>query len=157
MAIIYTIGHSNTSLQELVDLLSAHSVKLVIDVRSEPYSKYAPHFNGRSIEAALSRAGFEYLYLGDKLGGKPKSQGFYTPAGVPDYEKMAEAAPFRAAIEEVELLARARPTALMCSEADPFACHRERLLGWVLRARGHDLRHILHDGSIARENQGSLL
>ena len=157
MAILYTIGHSNVSASELIDLLSAHAIKLVIDVRSDPYSKYAPQFNKREIEAELRQHGFEYIYMGDKIGGKPKSPGFYTPGGAPDYEIMAQSSVFNAGIEEVERLAGETKLVLMCSEADPKACHRDRLLAWVLRNRGHEVLHILHDGSIAVEDQGTLL
>ena len=157
MAVIYTIGHSNVSLEELIDLLSAHGIELVIDVRSDPYSKYAPQFNRREIERDLFYHGLEYIYWGNVLGGKPKSPGFHTQDGAPDYEKMAESPAFKAAIEEVEELASVRNTVLMCSEADPMACHRERLLGWVLRSRGNGVRHVLQDGSIAKEEQGTLL
>lgn len=157
MAVFYTIGHSNVSVREMIDLLSAHGIKLVIDVRSDPYSKYSPQFNKREIEGELRGNGFDYLFLGDKLGGKAKSPGFLTPGGAPDYERMADTDAFRAGIAEVERLAGERAVVLMCSEADPKACHRDRLLGWALRGRGHEVRHILHDGSIAREEQGSLL
>jgi len=157
LAIIYTIGHSNTAVAELISLLKAHGIVLVVDVRSDPYSKYASQFNKREIEAELRRSGFEYLYLGDKLGGKPKSPGFYTPSGAPDYEKMAQSDVFRATLDDVVRMAAEKPLALMCSEADPKACHRDRLLAWVLRGQGHDVRHILHDGSILIEEQGTLL
>jgi uncharacterized protein (DUF488 family) len=95
--------------------------------------------------------------MGEKLGGKPKSPGFYTSGGAPDYEKVADSEVFKSALVEVERMASERPVVLMCSEADPKACHRDRLLAWALRSRGHDVRHILHDGSIAAEEQGTLL
>lgn len=157
MATIYTIGHSNATVDGLVHLLIAHRISLVIDVRSEPYSKYASQFNKHEIESELRRLGIDYLYRGDSLGGKPRSPGFLTPGGAPDYEKMAESPLFLSALEEVERLAEQRPLALMCSEADPRICHRDRLLAWVLRNRGHEVRHILHDGAIAEEEQGTLL
>lgn len=156
MAIIYTIGHSNTPIQKLIDLLTAYSIEVVIDVRSEPYSKYATQFNKREIEPELRKHGFDYIFLGNKLGGKPKSPGFLNAHGIPDYEKVAESPLFKAGIEEVERLAE-KKIALMCSEADPKACHRDRLLAWVLRGRGHMVNHILHDGTIATEDQGALL
>ncbi|MEN6371735.1 MAG: DUF488 domain-containing protein [Armatimonadota bacterium] len=157
MAVIYTIGHSNVPVQKLIDLLMGHGIEVVVDVRSEPYSKYASQFNKREIEPELRENGFDYIYLGNKLGGKPKSPGFLTPGGVPDYEKMAESPLFKAGIEEVEQLAGEKKTSLMCSEADPKSCHRDRLLAWVLRGRGHTVSHILHDGSIATDEQGVLL
>lgn len=157
MAVFYTIGHSNITVDEFVGRLSAHGVALVVDVRSDPYSKYASQFNKREIEVELKNRGFDYLYLGEQLGGKPRSPGFLTPAGVPDYEKMAETDRFKSGIAQIEEVAKELPLALMCSEGDPMVCHRERLLGWVLRNRGHEMRHIGSDGSITREEQRLLL
>jgi len=157
MAIIYTIGHSNVTVQKLIELLKAYGIEVVMDVRSEPYSKYASHFNKREIEPELRKHGFEYCFYGEKLGGKPKSPGFLTIHGAPDYEKMAESPVFKAGIEEVERMAEQKRVVLMCSEADPKACHRDRLLAWVLKNRGHNVEHILHDGTIAFEDQGVLL
>lgn len=157
MATIYTIGHSNVPVEQFLDLLRVHFIKLVVDVRSEPYSKYASQFNKREIERDLTSAGFEYVYLGDKIGGKPKSPGFYTPNGVPDYEKLAQSELFLAGLASLEDLAVSTSLALMCAEADPMSCHREKLIAWNLRKRGHDVKHILHDGSILNQCQGTLL
>lgn len=157
MATIYTIGHSNVPASKLIDLLSAYEIKLVIDVRSEPHSRYASQFNKHEIESELRLHGFDYIYMGDKIGGKPKSPGLLTPSGAPDYDKLAESGAFKAGIEEAERLAWETRVAMMCSEADPKVCHRDRLLARVLRSRRHEVRHILHDGSIAAEEQGTLL
>jgi uncharacterized protein (DUF488 family) len=157
MAVFYTIGHSNISVEEFVGRIASHGIKLVIDVRSDPYSKFASQFNHREIQAELKSRGFEYLYMGDCLGGKPKSPGFLTSSGVPNYEQMAQTEKFKSGIEQVEGLAGEKTLVLMCSEADAMACHRERLLAWVLRGRGHDVRHIDKDGSVASGQQGLLL
>lgn len=157
MSTIYTIGHSNRSVEQLVDLLRSHEIDTVVDVRSEPYSKYVPQFNKREIERELTSAGFQYLYLGDKIGGKPKNLEFTTSSGTPDYEKVAASAPFLAGIEELELVAGSHRVALMCAEADPMNCHREKLIAWVLRSCGHEVSHILQDGTIFTQYQGTLL
>jgi uncharacterized protein (DUF488 family) len=135
-------------MSKLIELLKAHSIQLVVDVRSDPYSKFASHFNKAEIESELKRNGFDYLYLGHKLGGKPRSPGFCTPSGAPDYEKMAQSEIFLEGVAGIESIADERKLVLMCSEADPKACHRDRLLAWVFRSRGHTVNHILHDGSI---------
>lgn len=157
MSTIYTIGHSNVPLEKLIELLKLHSIELVVDIRSEPYSKYASQFNKAEIEPVIKRCGFDYLYIGHKLGGKPRSPGFCTPGGAPDYEKMAESEIFLDGISEMEGLAEQRKLVLMCSEADPKVCHRDRLLARVFRSRGNTVNHILHDGSICQEDQGTLL
>ncbi len=157
MAVFYTIGHSNTSVSEFAERLKSHGIELVVDVRTDPYSKYASQFNYREIQVELRALGFEYLYMGDSLGGKPKSPGFLTEGGVPNYEMMAQTEKFQAGIRQIEELASGKTIVLMCSEADPMVCHRERLLAWVLRGRGHEVRHIDRDGAVAAGQQGLLL
>ena len=70
---VLTIGHSNHSMEKFLQLLALHSVQVVADVRSSPYSKYATQFDRESLMEALSAAGFQYVYLGSELGGRPPS------------------------------------------------------------------------------------
>jgi uncharacterized protein (DUF488 family) len=69
---IYTIGHSNKQPNEFIDLLKNNSIKLLIDVRSQPYSQYNPQFNKNSLMKTLSDNEINYLFLGNCLGGRPK-------------------------------------------------------------------------------------
>src|SRR3989337_189743 len=71
---ILTVGHSNLSIRELLQVLKDHSVAYVVDVRSSPRSYRFPHFNRPQLEAALAQASIGYVYMGDRLGGK-SSQG----------------------------------------------------------------------------------
>jgi len=41
---IFSIGHSNQPLEAFLSLLQQHSIQVLVDVRSSPYSKYVPHF-----------------------------------------------------------------------------------------------------------------
>ncbi len=157
MAILFTVGHSNVPTDRLIELLSMHSISLVVDIRSDPHSKYAPQFNKQAIETELRSKGFDYIYYGDRLGGKPRSPGFFTPNGTPNYEKIAATQLFKNALSEVVTIAETTTLALMCSEADPQVCHRDRMIGWALREQGHEVRHILQDGTILSESQGRLL
>jgi uncharacterized protein (DUF488 family) len=156
MSIIYTIGHSNGTVQDLVDLLKAHQIDLVIDVRSSPHSKYVPQFNRLKLEEELFFRQFDYVYMGDKLGGKPREPGANTMIPHPDYDKIAASRRFKSAIESLEHIACVRRVALLCAEADPMECHREKLIGRALRERGNEVKHILLDGSIAEQPQRSL-
>ncbi|NPV08073.1 MAG: DUF488 domain-containing protein [Anaerolineae bacterium] len=67
---VWTIGHSDRSLPELIQLLRAHSISLVVDVRSQPYSQWAPQFNREALARGLEAADIAYRYLGDELGGR---------------------------------------------------------------------------------------
>ncbi|MDO8673135.1 MAG: DUF488 domain-containing protein, partial [Dehalococcoidia bacterium] len=72
---IFTIGHSNHAFEAFVDLLRRHGIEVLVDVRSQPYSKYTPHFDHRNLEAAIANQGFKYMYLGKELGGRPDGAG----------------------------------------------------------------------------------
>lgn len=73
---IYTIGHSNRGIEELLSLLRAYRIKLLVDVRAFPVSRKYPHFSRENIQQDLSQAGIEYLWLGKELGGyRKKSEG----------------------------------------------------------------------------------
>src|SRR5665213_1672795 len=74
---VLTIGHSNHTVEHFVSLLKAHSVQVVVDERSQPYSKYATQFDQEALKPALLSAGIRYLYLGRELGGRPKGDDFY--------------------------------------------------------------------------------
>ena len=66
---IYSIGHSNHTLERFLSLLKEHKIEVLVDTRSQPYSKYAPHFTGEYIKMELEKAGIPYLFLGKELGG----------------------------------------------------------------------------------------
>jgi len=65
---VYTVGHSNVSLQAFISLLVSQRIEVLVDVRSAPYSRYVPHFNGDNLKKAVISAGIKYLYLGAELG-----------------------------------------------------------------------------------------
>jgi len=156
MTVVYTIGHSNLTVRRFLSLLSRHGIQRLVDVRSAPYSAWAAQFNKQDIERALTEAGFEYVYAGNSLGGRPEDKGLYTSSGVPDYERIEESEAFQDALEWLLRNAEEKRTAIMCSEADPFACHRERLIGRKLRKRGADVLHITSEGEIVVQEQGAL-
>jgi len=71
MAVIYTIGHSTRSFDELVAALQGHSVKTLVDIRSFPMSRRLPHFNRESLERELPKHGIAYVWM-KELGGRRK-------------------------------------------------------------------------------------
>lgn len=146
---LYTIGHSNQTLEEFVDLLRQHGIEVIADVRSAPYSRWVPHFNKRELEHALEERGIRYVYLGRELGGRPENPEHLDDEGYALYYKMAQAPEFHSGIERLrEGIAQFR-VAVMCSEEDPNVCHRTLLVGRVLRRdHGVTVRHIRGDGRI---------
>lgn len=145
---LFTIGHSNHSLEAFLGLLKSHGIEVLVDVRSHPYSKYASHFNTDTLKTAVTDSGVKYLYLGKELGGRPPENDFYDADGHVLYGRVAETALFLRGIERLEQGAGQYRVAMMCSEEDPVDCHRHLLVGRVLAGRGTALAHIRGDGRV---------
>lgn len=128
---------------------------VLVDTRSHPYSRYAPHFNARDIEATLSGEGIGYLFLGRELGGRPEGEEFYDAEGWVDYALVERSRPFLDGIHRLEKEIQAHRVALLCSEEDPAGCHRRLLVGRALGERGISIRHIRGDGSVQTEDEAA--
>jgi uncharacterized protein (DUF488 family) len=153
---VWTVGHSNHEFDAFACLLLQEEIEFLIDVRSYPYSRFAPHFNREELQKAIAQQGIGYVFLGEELGGRPTSEDHYDAEGHALYGPMAQAPTFRAAIERVLDGATAHRLALVCSEGDPHDCHRRLLVGRVLAQRGAELRHILPDGTVKVEQSVEL-
>ena len=148
---LYTIGHSTHSMGLFLDLLKAHDISALADVRSVPWSGRYPQFQQTALKEALKAAGIAYVFLGDQLGGKPKSADLNTADGRPDYRLIAAGEGFKQGVERLRDGMDRYSVALMCAEKDPLTCHR---FGLVCRnIRGHlPISHILSDGSLETQD-----
>lgn len=143
---LFTIGHSNHPFDLLTGLLRMHAVRLVIDVRSDPYSRYNPQYNREALETGLCSRGLDYLFLGRELGARRHERSCYV-AGVARYELIAKTPGFSAGLDRVRQEAARRSAALLCAEKDPLTCHRAILV--CRRLRGDlEIRHIREDGAL---------
>lgn len=145
---LYSIGHSNQSLDGLLVLLNAHDVNCVIDVRSVPASTYSPQFNQESLKYFLKSHGVQYLHFGDEFGARRTD--CLNESEQVDFEKAVETPLFQKGVERVmKGLEKGFRIAFMCSEADPLECHRFSLVSRYFYDQGLDVRHILKDGTLA--------
>ncbi|MEW6283274.1 MAG: DUF488 domain-containing protein [Candidatus Eremiobacterota bacterium] len=145
---VYTIGHSNHSLEGFVGLLQQHGVQAVADVRSQPYSRFHPQFNQQEIKAGLSGHGIAYSFLGRELGARSPDPSCYDEQGRVHYDRLAGTEDFQRGIRRV-LRGRERfSIALMCAEREPLDCHRTLLVSQALAGLGVEVRHIHGDGSL---------
>lgn len=151
MSTIWTIGHSNHEVGRFLELLERHRIDYVVDVRSHPYSRFAPHFSRDAIEQVLRQTKIAYLYLGSALGGRPARDDHYDDEGHALYEEMAKEPSFTEAINRLIAGAADNRIALMCSEGHAEHCHRRLLVGKVLTERGLELCHISPDGELDTE------
>ena len=147
---IYTIGHSNHTWDEFEALLKVHDIRVLVDVRSRPASRWAPFANRRTLPALLERAGIGYVYMGDSLGGKPSDPARYDSSGNPNYRSIRATNAFRQGLGDLLKLAGDSTVALMCAEEDPGKCHRRLLLGSALEYRDVAMLHIRKDGTAQR-------
>jgi uncharacterized protein (DUF488 family) len=145
---VWTLGHAHHPFDYYVQLLGKHNIERVVDVRSVPYAKHAPHFNRDDFEHALSKRDIGYLYLGAYLGQRPSEARFYDDDGHTLYEELVKERWFLKAIGQVEHEAAQQRLALTCIESKPEECHRYHLLGKVLAERGAAVVHIHRDGSL---------
>jgi len=143
---VFTIGHSTHPIAEFVEILKAHGVKRVVDIRTIPRSRHNPQFNGEALAESLHAAGIGYTHI-KELGGLRhpakdsinlgwRNSGF---RGFADYMQTPE---FEAGLERAIKLAKAKPSALMCAEAVPWRCHRS-LVADALSARKIPVMDIL--------------
>ena len=151
--IVFTIGHSNHELQKLIDLLKFNEIEVVVDIRSNPYSRFAPQFNKDDFKKAIQAAGIKYLFLGKELGGKPEDPEFYDPEGYVLYSRIAESPLFLEGIERLMNGIRNYRVVLMCSEEKAAHCHRRLLVGRVLSEKGVQIQHIRGDGGLQSEDE----
>jgi len=153
---VWSIGHSNHSFEDFAGLLRAHGVQCVVDIRSYPYSRFAPQFGREDLAAQLRAQGLKYLFLGEELGGRPAADDQYDEDGHALYGQMAAEPAFKGAIERLVRGAQDYRVALMCSCGQPQDCHRRLLVGKVLADRAVELHHILPDGSLRIETTVSI-
>lgn len=144
---IHTIGHSDHDTAAFIALLRRHRITLVVDVRSQPYSRWTPQFNREILARDLEEAGVAYVHLGDALGGRPSDPALYDPGQErPDYRRVEQTDAYQAGIDRLLDLARAERVAVMCSEGDHRQCHRHLLVTQTLLARDVRVLHIQPDG-----------
>ena len=143
---VWTIGHSTRPIGEFTDLLRAHQINLLVDVRTVPRSRYNPQFNTDTLAQSLRDAGLQYRHL-PELGGlrKPKKDSIndvWRNASFRGYADYMQTEEFQRALEELMAYSTDKKTAIMCAEAVPWRCHRS-LIADALVSRGWDIRHIM--------------
>ena len=146
MLSIYTIGHSNRTLEEFENLLEHFGIQLLIDVRTVPRSRHVPHFNTDNLARALAGEKIDYRHM-KFLGGlrKPANDSInlgWRNSGFRGFADHMQTEEFRSGIAELQQLAEKEKTAIMCAEAVPWRCHRS-LIADALTVHGWKVEHII--------------
>lgn len=145
---IWTVGHSTRTDQEFGEILLAHNIQTLVDVRTYPGSRRYPQFNKPTLSASLVNLGINYIHE-PRLGGRrtPRKDSHNTAwrnAQFRGYADHMETEEFAAGIKELLELAERSRTAIMCAEALWWRCHRS-LIADYLKARGNTVVHIVDE------------
>jgi uncharacterized protein (DUF488 family) len=144
--VIYTVGHSTHTSAEFLELLLAHNIRQLADIRTMPRSRRHPQFTREALANFLGAHSITYRHF-PELGGlrKPRPDSINTGwrhGGFRGYADYMQTPEFQRSLEALEQFALGGRTAVMCAEARWWQCHR-RLLADALVSRGEPVRHIL--------------
>lgn len=152
--IVYTVGHSNHEIGYFHELLLAHNINCIIDVRSVPASTYTPQFNKENLRKYLLAHNIQYLHFGEEFGARRTDDDCIDENGQIDFQKVCQTAKFLKGVERLKKgLAKNFNISLMCSEAEPIECHRFALISRYLEDSGFNVWHILKDKSIKNQKE----
>ena len=145
-ATIFTIGHSNHAPEYFGELLTLFGITCLIDVRSVAASAYNPQYNKEPLLAFLKNRGISYLHFAAEFGARHTNAALLDTDGRVDFEKVRQSTIFRVGVERLRQgLDRGYTIGLMCSEAEPFDCHRFAMISKHLTEHDFEVWHILND------------
>ena len=144
---IFSIGHSNHTIDKFLSLLAKSEINMVVDVRSAPFSRMFPQFNQETLKKSLNENSIGYLFLGDQIGGRSNDPDDYLDGQVV-YKALAQKEAFKAGVERLKEGSTKYRIALLCSEKEPLDCHRTLLVSEALANSDIPVGHIHADGTV---------
>jgi len=152
--IIYTVGHSNHSIDFFLDLLNSFSINCLVDVRSLAASSYNPQFNKEPLSNFLKANQITYLHFAEEFGARHTDADLLDEDGKVNFDFVRKSWHFKNGVNRLwQGIDKGFTIALMCSESDPFDCHRFSMISVALQKDGFDVKHILKDKSIKTNAQ----
>jgi uncharacterized protein (DUF488 family) len=151
---IYTIGHSTHSADYFLELLKEYSVNCIIDVRSVAASSYNPQYNKEPLSRLLKNNNITYLHFAKEFGARHSDPNLLDEEGKVDFEKVRNSIEFKKGIERIwQGIDKNFTISLMCSESEPFDCHRFSMISIALHHEGFNVKHILKDKTTKSNTQ----
>jgi uncharacterized protein (DUF488 family) len=144
--VIYTIGHSTHPIEFFLELLNEYSINCLIDVRSVAASSYNPQYNKEPLSNFLKANGITYMHFAEEFGARHTDPDLLDEEGKVNFELVRKSWNFKNGVERIwQGIEKGFTIALMCSESEPFDCHRFSMVSIALEKDGFDVRHILKD------------
>ncbi len=141
---LFTIGYAGFGLPEFLTELKKRQIQLVIDVRSQPFSKYYADYNQDRICNALKNENIYYRNYAKEFGARQENKVYYSSEGYLDFSKFSKSEVFQNGIERLCLsMQKGYSFVLMCAEKDPIDCHRAILVSRAFHEKGYQVEHIL--------------
>jgi len=135
---LYSLGTSNRTQEEFLNILKKFHIQQIIDVRRFPTSKFE-HFKKENLADLLEKEGVKYLWWGKELGG-------YRKEGYLNYICTQE---FKRYLKELEELAKNKITCIICCERLYFKCHR-RYITQSLKGK-LKIIHIIEENKVKED------
>jgi uncharacterized protein (DUF488 family) len=146
---IYTIGHSTHPLNYFFSLLQEYQVNCLVDVRSVAASRYNPQYNKEPLSNFLKNNGIIYMHLPEEFGARQTDPNLLDENGKVDFAKVRRSLNFKNGVDRLWLgITKGYTIALMCSESDPFGCHRFSMISVALEEAGFEVLHIMKDKTL---------
>ncbi|KIM03996.1 MAG: hypothetical protein KN64_09825 [Sulfurovum sp. AS07-7] len=150
---VYTIGHSIYKIEDFVKLLQNNNINTIVDVRSIPYSKFAPQYNKEVLKQYLKQNAICYIFMGDTLGARYEDKSLLFDDGKVNFKKVQETKNFQDGIVRLERgIEKGYNISLMCSEKEAFDCHRFGLISEFLSKISININHIYPDKVIPHKD-----
>jgi uncharacterized protein (DUF488 family) len=152
--IIYTVGHSTHPIEVFLDLVKSHHINCIVDVRSIAASSYNPQYNEEIISGFLKKNNMVYLHFAEEFGARHNDPDLLDEEGKVDFESVRKSWNFKNGVERLwQGIEKNYTIALMCSESEPFDCHRFSMISLALEKDGFKVMHILKDKTLKTNAQ----
>jgi uncharacterized protein (DUF488 family) len=150
---IYTIGYSTFKLEEFVSILKKYNIKCLVDVRSNPKSKYFKDYDKQNLEKILKSNNIYYRNYKEEFGARQENL-VYFKKGYLDFSQYVKSERFKRGMEKIEAgIALGYSFVLMCAEKDPATCHRSIMVGRDFSENGFTVKNILSDKSYETQEE----
>lgn len=144
---IYTIGYSGFKINDFIEVLKKYRINSLIDVRSNPNSKFHQDYNMINMQKNLKKYGIIYRNYKDEFGARQEDLQYYTN-GYLDFNKYTKSKSFLDGVKKIEAGLNQNYTfVFMCAEKDPSTCHRNIMVARKFQELGYNIINILADGS----------